>query len=525
MSDPVPVGQLFQQSNHRHIVIRLGVTALLILQPIFAISQCNLVITDPPAVCSPNTVDITDPAVTAGSSSGMTFTYWTDKEATKPVTNPTSVRWNRTVYIKGVNEEAGCSMVAPVKIIINRIPVLTIHDPYSACKGQSVDLTSPAITQGSEMGLTITYWLDSKASEPLANPERIQQTGTYYLKAVSIHGCSVVSAVHAKIMEEEGLILIAPPNIEVGCYLDIPLPETNQVYCCSTCDGNIEVTHVGDVSEGNTCDRKITRTYQAKDVCGQVATCEQTIWVRTLQFSIPDRTVECIEEVLTPELSDFYINGNCTLPTLTIISREETNDCPRVVLFHFRLTDECGNVVESSQTVTVMDITPPIFVDIPTDIIVDCNSIPDPPMPMAIEECLTSIVIVSYIEASNTVVDCQGTIERVWTVTDLCGNISTASQIITVIPATGIENLTDQPSFRIYPNPNNGKFTFEYQSAKNGPVRVSVVDMTGRVVWDRNFPNGSAMREEIRMPDNVRGMFFVRVMSHSSEHFQEIVIE
>lgn len=38
-------------------------------------------------------------------------------------------------------------------------------------------------------------------------------------------------------------------------------------------------THIGDVSDENTCPETITRTYQIADLCGNEATCEQTITV------------------------------------------------------------------------------------------------------------------------------------------------------------------------------------------------------------------------------------------------------
>ncbi|TNF39114.1 MAG: hypothetical protein EP311_11525, partial [Cytophagales bacterium] len=66
-------------------------------------SAPNLVINDPSAVCTPSEVDLTAGAVTAGSDANLTFTYWTDLDATQTLANPESVSISGTYYIKAEN--------------------------------------------------------------------------------------------------------------------------------------------------------------------------------------------------------------------------------------------------------------------------------------------------------------------------------------------------------------------------------------------------------------------------------------
>ncbi len=81
----------------------------------------TLVVTDPSPVCSPGTIDITQPSVTAGSDPG-TLSYWTDATATNPLANPTAISASGTYYIQ-LDNGTGCAPVQPVLVTITDLPV------------------------------------------------------------------------------------------------------------------------------------------------------------------------------------------------------------------------------------------------------------------------------------------------------------------------------------------------------------------------------------------------------------------
>jgi gliding motility-associated-like protein len=80
-----------------------------------------MIITNPPPVCFPATVDLTAASITAGSTAGLTFTYWTNPAATVPYGTPERAT-NGTYYIKGINQ-AECSDIEAVIITVRQSPV------------------------------------------------------------------------------------------------------------------------------------------------------------------------------------------------------------------------------------------------------------------------------------------------------------------------------------------------------------------------------------------------------------------
>jgi len=162
---------------------------------IFAFSAASLVTTNPQAVCKSGLVDITVPAVTAGSDPGLTFTYWTDIAATQKLLNPKAIGVAGTYYIKATNNGT-CSVVKSVLVTIVDPPKLIVNDPAGCL---TVDMTLPAVTAGSDAGLTLTYWLDALTTQPFNAPTNITASNTYYIKATNSTGCTTIAPVNVDV--------------------------------------------------------------------------------------------------------------------------------------------------------------------------------------------------------------------------------------------------------------------------------------------------------------------------------------
>lgn len=91
-----------------------------VISPIITVNvvqACNLVVNNPVPVCAPATVNLTLPAVTAGSTNLSPLTYWTNAAATTPLANPSAVSVSGTYYIK--TEGPGCMEIKPVLVFVN----------------------------------------------------------------------------------------------------------------------------------------------------------------------------------------------------------------------------------------------------------------------------------------------------------------------------------------------------------------------------------------------------------------------
>ena len=159
-------------------------------------SKPDLTITDPAAVCAPNTIDLTDAAVTAGSTTyGGTLTYYTDAGATSVYATPAAA--DSAAYFIVVTTGAGCTDTAQVNAVVNSKPDLTITDPAAVCAPNTIDLTDAAVTAGSTTyGGTLTYYTDAGATSAYATPTTAN-SGAYFIVASTGAGCSDTAQVNA----------------------------------------------------------------------------------------------------------------------------------------------------------------------------------------------------------------------------------------------------------------------------------------------------------------------------------------
>jgi len=90
-------------------------------------------------------------------------------------------------YTFTVTNTVGCSSLPTAQVTINArpgAPNLLINNPATICSNQTADLTLPAVTAGSDEGLTFTYWTDAGGTVAYLTPTAAPP-GTYYIKGIT----------------------------------------------------------------------------------------------------------------------------------------------------------------------------------------------------------------------------------------------------------------------------------------------------------------------------------------------------
>jgi gliding motility-associated-like protein len=129
-----------------------------------------VVVTDPSPVCAPGSVDLTTPAIVAGSGTGITYQYYTDAAATAVLANPSLVTTPGTYYIVGTYTTSGiASDPVPVTVtIIQAQQVKALFNYNSYCINQPVQFNNTSAVSGQ-----VTYsWSDNTGNSSTAtSPE------------------------------------------------------------------------------------------------------------------------------------------------------------------------------------------------------------------------------------------------------------------------------------------------------------------------------------------------------------------
>ena len=245
---------------------------------------------------------------------------------------------------------------------------------------------------------------------------------------------------------------VLPQDITVDCDA---IPEADYLSAtdnCSSSSEGVTIELFEDYIEGE-CQNSYTivRTWIASDECGNSSSHVQTITVQDLTAPVfdgevlpQDMTVDCDA---VPEADYLSATDNCSSSsegiTIELFEDYLEGECQNsyTLVRTWTATDECGNSTSHVQTITVQDITAPVFDGevLPQDMTVDCEAIPEAYNLSATDNCSSSSEGITVELFEDYIYgDCPNNyiLTRIWTATDECGNSTSHVQNITVQDTT-----------------------------------------------------------------------------------------
>jgi gliding motility-associated-like protein len=151
------------------------------------------------------------------------------------------------------------------------------------------------------------------------------------------------------------------------------------------------------------------------------------------------------------ETAGLTISDNCTADTnlvVTSVDGTATGNCPITFTRTYTIKDGCNNATTAIHTITINDTAAPVIIGTLTSVNISGCPLTDPSAAMTTvaalelagvtitDNCTTDANLVVTSIDSNATGICPIVFTRTYTITDACGNFTTASQIININDTT-----------------------------------------------------------------------------------------
>jgi len=242
-----------------------------------------------------------------------------------------------------------------------------------------------------------------------------------------------------------------PTDLTINCVDQMVFDEVVAFDQC----GNVVVETTDETLDFTCAGSVMKRTWIAADDCGNLSTVSQTITVEDNTIpvftTVPETlNLSCYQDLFnindTPEVLD-----DCsTAVDLIHVDEPLGGTCTNGYSYMrtWIATDMCGNVAEVQQPILILpDVEAPIFSFVPENMTITCADSIVFGTPQFIDQCENPGIPVDMTYVDTPITDPTTGLcgmERTWTIADNCGNVSTASQMVT-------KEDFDAPEFNMQP--------------------------------------------------------------------------
>jgi len=386
----------------------------------------------PPATGSATATDNCDPAVaitfndiTTGGACPQELTISRTWVATDACGNTATCI--QTIF---VDDSTGPAITCPANITI-----LCTASTLPANTG------SATATDNCDASATITF---TDVSVPGICPQEKTITRTW--KATDDCGNSSTCNQIIFVDDNQGPAITCPSNVTISCTASTLPANTGSATATDNCTAS-PIIGFSDVTVGGICpqERTITRTWTAQDGCGNSNSCIQIIVVDDNQPPAitcpPNVTIQCSASTLPANTGVATATDNCTgSPIIGFSDITAAGSCPqaKTITRTWTAQDGCGNSSSCTQTIAVIDNTPPVIA-CPANITIQCtaSTLPANTGTAGATDNCDGAPIVTFTDVTvGGACPQELTITRTWKATDHCGNSSTCAQTIFVDDST-----------------------------------------------------------------------------------------
>lgn len=361
---------------------------------------------------------------------------------TAPV-NP-SGNYTNIVWARGFNVSLTSDTLLNPVILDDEPPVITCPATITIECDESTlpDNTGEATAEdNANFPLVITYEDDVETG---SCPGESTITRTWTVEDACLNSDICVQTIH--IVDTQGPNVTCPANITLSCGDSTDPEDLGEATAIDLCDEDL-VLDYDDFTTPGDCPQEfeIERTWMASDDCGNDGSCVQIISIEDNTDPVltcpANITIQCTDNSLPANTGSLTATDNCGGAVDSDYTDEIQNQtCTNsfVIERTWHGSDACDNEAMCIQLITVIDTVDPEIV-CPANISINClaNTLPvstgfatgtdncDP----APDVTYADITIAGACPASYT-------IQRHWTVTDLCLNTSDCIQTIFVYDST-----------------------------------------------------------------------------------------
>ena len=106
------------------------------------------------------------------------------------------------------------------------------------------------------------------------------------------------------------------------------------------------------------------------------------------------------------------------------------------------------------------------------------------------------------------------------------GNIFFAVNSINFAITPSLSNETfGLNNFSLYPNPNKGNFSVQFDSTSTNDIEITVHDIRGRNIFERSYPNTGMFSQNLQLDNVQSGVYLVTVKDGDKKVVKKIVVE